>query len=121
MEMANAILKARGYSLPPERQCSNNPFRPEDLLQSRDELPPPQKVAREVHRVAREELEGTLKELLGCRRTISTAALFVSGFNKKLDEELGRFSRRQLESEYPYLILARGMRPSGDFPLSFVD
>ena len=32
-------------------------------------------------------------------------SLFVSGFNKKLDEELGRFSRRQLESEYPYLIL----------------
>ena len=24
---------------------------------------------------------------------------------KKLDEELGRFTRRQLDSEYPYLIL----------------
>ena len=29
----------------------------------------------------------------------------ISGFNKKLDEELGRFSRRQLDCEYPYLIL----------------
>jgi putative transposase len=26
-------------------------------------------------------------------------------FNKKLDEELGRFAHRELESEYPYLIL----------------
>ena len=31
-------------------------------------------LARQAHRVAREELEGTLKELLGCRRAISTAA-----------------------------------------------
>ena len=35
----------------------------------------------------------------------SFSARAISGFNKKLDEELGRFRRRQLESEYPYLIL----------------
>ena len=35
----------------------------------------------------------------------SFSASAISGFNKKLDEELGRFTRRQLESEYPYLIL----------------
>ena len=38
-----------------------------------------------------------------CGHSFSASA--ISGFNKKLDEELGRFSRRQLESEYPYLIL----------------
>src|SRR6476620_1474170 len=38
-----------------------------------------------------------------CGHSFSERA--ISGFNKKLDEELGRFSRRQLESEYPYLIL----------------
>jgi hypothetical protein len=30
-EIANAILKARGYSLRPERQCSHNSFPPEHL------------------------------------------------------------------------------------------
>ena len=38
-----------------------------------------------------------------CGHSFSASA--ISGFNKKLDEELGRFTRRQLDSEYPYLIL----------------
>ena len=38
-----------------------------------------------------------------CGHSFSASA--ISGFNKKLDEELGRFSRRQLDCEYPYLIL----------------
>ena len=38
-----------------------------------------------------------------CGHSFSASA--ISGFNKKLDEEMGRFSRRQLDSEYPYLIL----------------
>ena len=33
------------------------------------------------------------------------SASAISGFNKKLDEELGRFARRELDCEYPYLIL----------------
>ena len=35
----------------------------------------------------------------------SFSASAISGFNKKLDEELGRFVRRELEGEYSYLIL----------------
>ena len=38
-----------------------------------------------------------------CGHSFSASA--ISGFNKKLDEELGRFTRRPLDSEYPYLIL----------------
>ena len=38
-----------------------------------------------------------------CGHSFSASA--TSGFNKKLDEELGRFAHRKLESEYPYLIL----------------
>jgi putative transposase len=38
-----------------------------------------------------------------CGHSFSASA--ISGFNKKLDEELGRFARRKLECEYPYLIL----------------
>jgi transposase-like protein len=35
----------------------------------------------------------------------SFSASAISGFNKKLDEELGRFARRELDCEYPDLIL----------------
>ena len=38
-----------------------------------------------------------------CGHSFSASA--IRGFNKKLDEELGRFPRRQLDSESPYLIL----------------
>jgi putative transposase len=38
-----------------------------------------------------------------CGHSFSASA--ISGFNKKLDEELGRFARRELDGEYPYLIL----------------
>ena len=38
-----------------------------------------------------------------CGHSFSASA--ISGINKKLDEELGRFARRELDSEYPYLIL----------------
>jgi transposase-like protein len=38
-----------------------------------------------------------------CGHSFSASA--ISGFNKKLNEELGRFAHRELESEYPYLIL----------------
>src|SRR5258708_6716917 len=38
-----------------------------------------------------------------CGHSFSASA--ISGFNKKLDEELGRFARRELDCEYPYLIL----------------
>ena len=44
----------------------------------------------------------TISEEL-CGHSFSASA--ISGFNKKLDEELGRFARRELECEYPYLIL----------------
>ena len=36
-----------------------------------------------------------------CGHIFSASAM--SGFNKKLDEELGRFARRELDCEYPYL------------------
>jgi putative transposase len=38
-----------------------------------------------------------------CGHSFSASA--ISEINKKLDTELGRFARRELESEYPYLIL----------------
>ena len=44
----------------------------------------------------------TISEEL-CGHSFSASA--ISGFNKKLDEELGRFARREFDCEYPYLIL----------------
>ena len=38
-----------------------------------------------------------------CGHSFSASA--ISEINKKLDEELGRFARRQLDGEYPYVIL----------------
>jgi putative transposase len=38
-----------------------------------------------------------------CGHSFSASA--ISEINKKLDTELGRFARRELDSEYPYLIL----------------
>jgi putative transposase len=38
-----------------------------------------------------------------CGHSFSASA--ISEINKKLDAELGRFARRELESEYPYLII----------------
>ena len=38
-----------------------------------------------------------------CGHSFSASA--ISGFNKKVDEELGRFARRELDCEYPYLIV----------------
>ena len=38
-----------------------------------------------------------------CGHSFSASA--ISEINKKLDNELGRFARRELDSEYPYLIL----------------
>ena len=38
-----------------------------------------------------------------CGHSFSASA--ISEINKKLDAELGRFTRRELESEYPYLIV----------------
>jgi transposase-like protein len=37
-----------------------------------------------------------------CGHSFSASA--ISGFNKKLHEELGRFAPRELDGEYPYLI-----------------
>lgn len=38
-----------------------------------------------------------------CGHSFSASA--ISEINKKLDAELGRFARRELEGEYPYLII----------------
>jgi putative transposase len=38
-----------------------------------------------------------------CGHSFSASA--ISEINKRLDAELGRFARRELESEYPYLIM----------------
>ncbi len=38
-----------------------------------------------------------------CGHSFSASA--ISGFKKKLDEELGHLARRKLDGEYPYLIL----------------
>ena len=51
--------------------------------------------------VSTRKVKAISEELCGHRFSASA----ISGFNKKLDEELGRFTRRQLEREYPYLIL----------------
>jgi putative transposase len=54
-----------------------------------------------IQGVSTRKVQAISEEL--CGHSFSASA--ISGFNKKLDEELGRFSRRQLDSEYPYLIL----------------
>ena len=46
-------------------------------------------------------VKATSEEL--CKHSFSASAF--SEINKKLDAELGRFARRELESEYPYLII----------------
>ena len=54
-----------------------------------------------VQGVSTRKVKAISEEL--CGHSFSASA--ISGFNKKLDEELGRFARRELECEYPYLIL----------------
>ena len=54
-----------------------------------------------IQGVSTRKVQAISEEL--CGHSFSASA--VSEINKKLDEELGRFARRQLESEYPYLIL----------------
>ena len=54
-----------------------------------------------VQGVSTRKVKAISEEL--CGHSFSASA--ISGFNKKLDEELGRFARRELDSEYPYLIL----------------
>jgi putative transposase len=66
-----------------------------------------------VQGVSTRKVKAISEEL--CGHSFSASA--ISGFNKKLDEELGRFARRELDWEYPYLILdaryARAMRRCG--------
>jgi putative transposase len=52
-----------------------------------------------IQGVSTRKVQAISEEL--CGHSFSASA--VSEINKKLDEELGRFARRQLESEYPYL------------------
>jgi putative transposase len=54
-----------------------------------------------IQGVSTRKVKAISEELCGHSFSAST----ISGFNKKLDEELGRFARRELDSEYPYLIL----------------
>ena len=54
-----------------------------------------------VQGVSTRKVKAISEELCGHRFSASA----ISGFNKKLDEELGRFARRELECEYPYLIV----------------
>ena len=54
-----------------------------------------------VQGVSTRKVKAISEEL--CGHSFSASA--ISDFNKKLDEELGRFARRELECEYPYLIL----------------
>ena len=54
-----------------------------------------------VQGVSTRKVKAISEEL--CGHSFSASA--ISGFNKKLDEELGRFARRELDSEYPYLIV----------------
>ena len=54
-----------------------------------------------IQGVSRRKVKTISEEL--CGHSFSASA--ISGFNKKRDEELGRFARRELECEYPYLIL----------------
>jgi transposase-like protein len=54
-----------------------------------------------IQGVSTRKVKAISEELCGHRFSASA----ISGFNKKLDEELGRFARRKLDCEYPYLIL----------------
>jgi putative transposase len=59
-----------------------------------------------IQGVSTRKVKAITEEL--CGHSFSASA--ISGFNKKLDEELGRFARRELECEYPYLVLDAAMR-----------
>jgi putative transposase len=50
-----------------------------------------------VQGVSTRKVKAISEELFGH----SFRASVISGFNKKLDEKLGRFARRELDSEYP--------------------
>ena len=50
-----------------------------------------------IQGVSTRKVQAISEEL--CRHSFRASA--VSEINKKLDEELGRFARRELESEYP--------------------
>ena len=54
-----------------------------------------------IQRVSIRKAQAISEEAL--RTQFSASA--ISQVNKKLDAELGRFARRELESEYPYLII----------------
>ena len=54
-----------------------------------------------IQGVATRKVKAISEEL--CGHSFSASA--ISEINKKLDEELGRFARRQLDGEYPYVIL----------------
>ena len=54
-----------------------------------------------IQRVSIRKAKAISEEL--CGHSFSASA--ISQVNKKLDAELGRFARRELESEYPYLII----------------
>jgi putative transposase len=58
-------------------------------------------VEMDVQGVSTRKVKAISEELCGHEFSAST----VSELNKKLDEELGRFARRRLEEEYPYVIL----------------
>src|SRR6476661_1424069 len=58
----------------------------------------PRCISRECRRGRFEAISEQL-----CGHSFSASA--ISEINKKLDAELGRFARRELESEYPYLII----------------
>ena len=53
-----------------------------------------------IQGVSTRKVKAMSEELCGHSFRAST----ISGFNKKLEEELGRFARRELDCEYPYLI-----------------
>ena len=54
-----------------------------------------------IQGVSTRKVQAISEEL--CGHSFSASA--ISEINKKLDAELGRFARRELESEYPYLII----------------
>ena len=54
-----------------------------------------------VQGVSTRKVKAISEEL--CGHSFSASA--ISGFNRKLDEALGRFAGRELDSEYPYLIV----------------
>ena len=49
--------------------------------------------------ISTRKVKAISEELCGHRFSASA----ISGFNKKLDEELGRFARRELDCEYPWI------------------